>query len=89
MATQAAQLAATRETSSFFKQVDVRSELKLTTAQAPLARAFNEVRFDVIGMPGFLTRYETLMHGCIYGVPLTGGVGKDLAPKASGIDLSR
>lgn len=88
VASQAAQRAAASETPSFFKQVDVRSELKLTTAQAPLARAFNEIRFDAIGMPGFVTRYDTLMHGCVYGVPLTGGVGKDLAPKASAIDLS-
>lgn len=88
VATEAVRLAAARETGNFAKLVDVRSELKMTTAQVPLARAFDEVRFDVIGMPGFLTRYDTLMHGCVYGVPLTGGVGKDPAPAASRIDLS-
>ena len=87
-ATQKAKPAVPRETEAFFSQVDVRSALKLTTAQGPLVRAFDEVRFDVIGMPFFLTRYTTLMHGCVYGVPLTGSVGKDIAPKATGIDLS-
>ena len=53
----------------------------MTAAQVALARVFDEVRFDVIGMPGSVTRYDTLMHGCVYGVPLTGGVGKDLAPR--------
>ncbi|NBE29635.1 hypothetical protein GVY41_01300 [Frigidibacter albus] len=85
---QAVKLAATREAAGFSRQVDVRSALKLSASQAPLARAFNEVRFDMVGMPGFLTRYDTLMHGCVYGVPLTGGIGKDLAPKAAAIDLS-
>ncbi len=87
-ATEPARLAAVRETPGSFRQVDVRSELKLSVAQAPLSRAFSELRFDAIAMPGVLTRYDTLMHGCVYGVPLTGGIGKDLAPKASGIDLS-
>lgn len=88
VASEAGRPAAARDRRTIAKLVDVRSELKMTAAQAALAVAFDGVRFDAIGMPAVRTRYDTLMHGCVYGVPLTGGVGKDLAPAASRIDLS-
>lgn len=70
------------------KDVDLRSELKLSASQAVLARGFDEFRFDAVVLPSAVTRYDTLMHGVVYGVPLSGGVSKDLAPPASRIELA-
>ena len=93
VATRNAKVAAQFRTERFsteagVRRVDVQGALKLSTAQTALLKGFDEVRFDGISMPRLVTRYDTLMHGCVYGVPLTGGVGKDLAPKAADIELS-
>jgi len=70
------------------KEVDLRSELKMSASQVALATGFHEFRFDAVVLPGIVTRYDTLMHGVVYGVPLTGGVGEDQAPAASRVELS-
>lgn len=88
VATRAERAASFFRTDAAVRQIDVQSALKLSTAQTALLKGFDEVRFDRIGMPRLVTHYDTLMHGCVYGVPLTGGVGKDLAPKAADIELS-
>lgn len=70
------------------KALNLRSALQLSSSQAALAKGFSELRFDAVVLPGLLTRYSTLMHGTVYGVPIAGGVGKDLAPPAARIELS-
>ncbi len=68
--------------------VDVRSSLKLSTSHAGLESGFKGYNFDTVTVPMLLYRYETTLHGTVYGVPLVGRVRKDEAPRASSIGLS-
>ena len=63
--------------------------LRRTTSQASLATGFHEYRPDHVTVADYMIRLRTVLHGCVYGVPIRGGVGRDLAPAdASAIGLS-
>lgn len=70
------------------KGTDLRMALKLSSSQIGLMAGFREYQLDEVVLKRTLARYETVLHGAVYGVPVTGGVGKDAAPRASQIDLS-
>ncbi|WP_298922290.1 hypothetical protein [uncultured Roseobacter sp.] len=70
------------------KGTDLRTALKLSTSQMGLLSGFKEYSFDEVTLARQRLRYETVLHGAVYGVPITGGVGKDAAPRASQIELS-
>lgn len=69
-------------------RVDLSSQLKLGAAQGALASGFAEYRFDAVAVAPFRAAYDTLMHGVVYGVPISGRVGADAAPRAAAIELS-
>ena len=60
--------------------VPIKQLLRRTTSQASLARGFVEYNPDFVVVPTALTQLRTVMHGCVYGVPVRGGIGRDLAP---------
>ncbi|WP_298970548.1 hypothetical protein [uncultured Roseobacter sp.] len=68
--------------------IDVRSALKLSSSQIGLLSGFKEYQMDEVVLRRTRARYETVLHGAVYGVPVTGGVAKDAAPGASRIELS-
>ncbi|WP_375230183.1 hypothetical protein [Roseobacter sp. S98] len=68
--------------------INLESQLKLSTSQASLQNGFSEYRFDRVTVPRFRASYETVMHGVVYGVPVTGSVRADTAPAASRIAVS-
>jgi hypothetical protein len=69
-------------------RVDISGQLKLGAAQLALASGFAEYRFDNVAVAAFRMAYDTLMHGVVYGVPISGRVSADAAPRASAIELS-
>jgi hypothetical protein len=69
-------------------EVDLKTELKFSASQAGLSAGFAEYRFDDVTIQRLRPLYDTLMHGVVYGVPVRGGVGRDLAPQASRISVS-
>lgn len=70
------------------RSVDLSSSLKLTTSHAGLAVGFKGYSFDRVTLPKLMFTYETTLHGVVYGVPVSGSVRKDEAPRASKIGLS-
>lgn len=69
-------------------EVDLKTELKLTASQARLSTGFAQYPYDDVAIARLRPIYQTLMHGVVYGVPVRGRVGRDLAPSASRIQLS-
>ncbi len=70
------------------REIDLKTELKLSASQAGLSAGFAEYRFDDVSIARRRPVYDTLMHGVVYGVPVTGRVGRDLAPPASRISVA-
>jgi hypothetical protein len=70
------------------REIDLKTELKLSASQAGLSAGFAEYRFDDVSIARLRPVYDTLMHGVVYGVPVGGRVGRDLAPPASRISVS-
>lgn len=68
--------------------IDLRAELKLSASQTGLSAGFTEYRFDDVSIAPIRPAYDTLMHGVVFGVPVRGRVGRDLAPSAGRISLS-
>lgn len=78
----------TQEAETTTKKTDLRSTLKFSASQFGLAVGFKEHQLDKIVVQNMRTRYETVLHGAVYGVPVAGRVGKDAAPRASKIELA-
>ncbi|WP_187429772.1 hypothetical protein ROLI_015710 [Roseobacter fucihabitans] len=81
-------LASTQTEAVDIERVDMRSALKLSTSQIGLAAGFREYELDEVVLQRIRARYQTVLHGAVYGVPIMGGVGKDAAPRARDINLS-
>ena len=69
-------------------EIDLETSLKMSASQAELSNEFAQYRFDKVSVQQFRSVYQTLMQGVVYGVPIRGKVGRDLAPNASGISVS-
>lgn len=69
-------------------QVDVAGQMKLGTAQKALAAGFADYVFDDVAVSRFRATYDTLLHGVVYGVPVSGRVGGDAAPRADAIEVA-
>ncbi len=70
------------------RDVSLSSSLAFTTSQFALESGYREYEMDEVTIQRVRPLYDTLMHGAVYGVPITGGIGKDAAPNASSVDLS-
>jgi hypothetical protein len=80
--------AAARPQATATMQVDIAGQLKLGTAQKALAAGFSEYVLDTVAVSRFRAVYDTLLHGVVYGVPISGRVSGDSAPRAAAIEVS-
>ena len=77
-----------RSASQFLRTSDTSAALTLSTSQAALATAYQEAEFGLFAVAARTFRYNTVLHGSVYGVRLTGPVGRDLAPRSPAINLA-
>lgn len=77
-----------RAKSPFLRTSDTVAALSLSTSQAALAVAYREAEFNRLAVALKVFRYNTVLHGSVFGVRLTGPVGRDLAPRSPAISLA-
>lgn len=66
---------------------DTRTALSLSSAQAALASGYEPLVFDAVAMSLVTMHYDTVLHGRVMGVRITGPVGRDLAPRPPAIGI--
>ncbi|WP_377189711.1 hypothetical protein [Ruegeria meonggei] len=73
---------------SDLRLTEVASALAFSSSQSALATGYVAARPEILTVPLHVGQFNTLLHGSVFGVRLTGPVGKDLAPRSEAIEVA-